>query len=81
MSDSKKNGTLIQRITQVFTKSGGPTPVAVTAPAMPVESEEKKQERLAAYQKFCAEQSAKEEAEGVVSGGKAFKYRAPDFNK
>lgn len=81
MSDLKKNGTLIQRITQVFTKNGGPAPVAVTAAATPAESEEKKQERLAAYQKFCAEQKAKEEAEGVTSEVKSFKYRAPDFNK
>lgn len=80
MSDPKKNGTFIQRITQVFTKSGGPAPVAVTAPPVPVESEEKKRERLEAYQQFCAEQKAKEESEGVSSDEKAFKYRAPDFN-
>jgi hypothetical protein len=47
---------------------------------MPLESEEKKRERLEAYQKFCAEQKTKEEAEGVTSEGKTFKYRAPDFN-
>lgn len=76
----EKNGTLIQRVTRILFKNDPAASVAVApVPAAPVESEEKRAERLEAYKKFCAEQSATECGEG--SQKKEFKYRAPDFNK
>lgn len=79
----EKNGTLIQRVTRMIFKNDPAASVAVApAPAAPVESEEKRAERLEAYKKFCAEQSATESAQPAQGGQKKeFKYRAPDFNK
>lgn len=73
----KPSATIFQRVTQMLRKSDAPTaPAAAPAPAAPVESEEKKQERLDAYKKFCEEQAAIEEP----SAKKKMKFRAKDFN-
>jgi hypothetical protein len=77
----EKNGTLIQRVTRMIFKNDPAAPVAAPAPAAPVESEEKRAERLEAYKKFCEEQNATEAAGSTAGQKKEFKYRAPDFNK
>jgi hypothetical protein len=77
----EKNGTLIQRFTRMIFKNDPAAPVAAPAPAAPVESEEKRAERLEAYKKFCEEQNATEAAGSTAGQKKEFKYRAPDFNK
>jgi hypothetical protein len=73
--------TLIKRVTRMLVRE---KPAAAAAPvqelpAKPAESEERRQERLEAYRKFCEEQSKLEDAGAEEK--KAFKYRAPDFNK
>lgn len=78
----EQTGTLIQRVTRMIFKNDPAAPVAAPAPAAPVESEEKRAERLEAYKKFCAEQSAAEAGQSNEgSQKKEFKYRAPDFNR
>lgn len=71
----KPNATIFQRVTQMLRKSNAPAPAAAMA-SSPAESEEKKQERLEAYKKFCEEQSKLEEP----SAKKKMKFRAKDFN-
>ena len=76
-----KSGTLIQRVTQIFTKKKAEE-TTIEAVAVAVETEEQKQERLDAYRKFCEEQSKQESENGNGTGAKKeFKFRAPDFNR
>jgi hypothetical protein len=72
----KKGQTLMQRVTQIFVK---PASAAESAPGLPPVTEEKKAERLEAYQKFCEEQATKEPRE-EDKPQKKIKYRAKDFN-
>jgi len=72
----KPTNTIFQRVTQMLVR---PKPAALPAaaiPAAPVESDEKKQERLDAYKKFCEEQSKLE----APTAKKKMKFRAKDFN-
>ncbi len=48
--------TLLQRVTHIFVKPAE-EPEVEAQPAKPVESDEKKQARLEAYQKLCEEEA------------------------
>ena len=72
--------SLVQRVTQMFTK-GSTDHAQPAAPieSKPVESDEKREERLAAYRKLC-EEEAKNQAPEDAAKPKKIKYRAADMN-
>ena len=83
MSDSApkpERKTLVQYVTRIFVREPEEAESPVVAePEKPAESAEKAAERLAAYQKLCAQEAENNPANGDVAK-KKMKYRASDFN-
>ncbi len=71
--------TLIRRFTQMFSRgSSEPEKGAAIELKASTESDEKREERLAAYRKLCEEEARNQSAEEGVK--KKIKYRAADMN-
>jgi hypothetical protein len=73
-----KKGGIIQRMTQMFRRSEPAAPAAPPEPAPPVETPQRKSQRMDAYKKLCEEEAAKEPADKPPP--QKIKYRARDMN-